>query len=60
MEKYLSAKELMEITGISKNGIYNLFKFPGFPSVRIGKRIVVSEHAFHEWMQRGGTEQKGA
>lgn len=60
MEKYLSAKELMEMTGLSRNGTYNLLKFPGFPSVRIGKRILIPERAFREWMERGGTEQKGA
>lgn len=60
MEKYISAKEIMESTGLSRNVVYAMMNFPGFPSARIGKRLVVSESAFREWMNRGGMEQKGA
>lgn len=58
MDKFVSAKEIMQATGLSKNGVYGLFKLPGFPSVRIGKRILVSERAFMDWMERCGREQK--
>lgn len=60
MEKYLTAHQIMDATGLCKSVVYAMFKIPGFPSIRIGKRLLVSERAFHDWMQRGGTEQKGA
>lgn len=60
MDKYLSVPEIVAETGLSRNTVYALVKMPGFPSTRIGKRIIVSERAFREWMDNGGTEQKGA
>lgn len=58
MEKYITAKDIMKSTGLNKNLVYAMMRFPGFPSTRVGGRILVSEKAFHEWMARGGTEQK--
>lgn len=60
MEKLISAREIMEASGLSKNTVYDLMRSPGFPSVRIGKRVFVAECAFREWLANGGTEQKGA
>lgn len=58
MEKYLSAKEIIECTGLSRNAVYAMTNYPGFPAARIGKRLVVSETAFREWMNNGGMNQK--
>ena len=60
MERYLSASEIIEKTGLSKNTVYSMLRAPGFPATRVGKRIIVSERAFTEWLANGGTEQKGA
>ena len=58
MEKYISAKEIMECTGLGRNAVYAMMNYPGFPAARIGKRLVVSETAFMNWMNNGGMNQK--
>lgn len=60
MEKLLSAKGIMEASGLSKNTVYDLMRSPGFPSVQIGRRVFVPESAFNDWLAKGGTKQKGA
>ena len=60
MEKYISITELQEALGISKSTAYALTKRADFPSVRIGKRVVIPETALQEWLAKGGTEEKGA
>jgi len=58
MEKYLSVKDVMACTGLGRTTVYAMFQIPGFPAVRIGKRLIVSERALSEWLARGGTGQK--
>ena len=60
MEKYLTMSEFMKCCKIGRSVAYALVKTPGFPSARIGKRILISESGLREWMNNGGTEQKGA
>jgi len=31
---------------------YELARQPGFPSIRIGRRIVVPKEAFHRWLEQ--------
>ena len=57
MKKFLSPKDIQEITGLGRGGVYALFNFPGFPSVKIGKKYFVLEDDFYEWINRGGTKQ---
>lgn len=56
--RYLDAKEVMKQTSLGRNTVYAMFNMPGFPSTRIGKRIIVAEDALYAWLDRGGTEQK--
>jgi excisionase family DNA binding protein len=54
-----SVEEVGEILGVSRSTAFNLVKSDGFPSFRIGKRIIVPKDAFHRWLneqveQRGG------
>ena len=60
MEKYLSVRQVMEVLGIGRNTAYELIHRADFPSARIGKRVVVSETALKEWLDKGGTDQQGA
>ena len=56
MEKLvLSITELADVLGISRSKAYELTNVSGFPTVRIGKRIVVPIAALNEWMAKGGT-----
>lgn len=56
--KYLDAKGVMQATGLSRTTVYAMFNTPGFPSARVGKRIIVAESALYEWLDRGGTQPK--
>ena len=59
MEKTtMSVQELSAQMGISLPKAYELVKTPGFPTIRIGKRMLVPEDKFIQWLheqsQRGG------
>ena len=44
MEKRMySVGEFVEISGLSRNGVYKLVKSGDIPSVRIGKRILIQK-----------------
>ena len=47
---FLDAKLLSALLGISRSGVYELMHEAGFPSVRIGSRIVVPSKDFLEWI----------
>ena len=50
----LSVEEMAAFLGISRvgayNGAYNLCHAKGFPSVRIGKRILIPRDRFLAWL----------
>ena len=51
MEKTtMSVQELSAQMGISLPKAYELVKSEGFPSIRIGTRILISVDAFREWL----------
>ena len=51
MEKTtMSVQELSAQLGISPPKAYALAKSEGFPSVRIGTRILIPVDAFREWL----------
>ena len=51
MEKTtMSVQELAIQMGISLPKAYELAKSPGFPAVRIGKRILIPVAAYREWL----------
>ena len=51
MEKTtMSVQELSSQLGISLQKAYELVKTPGFPSIRIGTRILIPIDAFREWL----------
>ena len=71
MEKTtMSVQELSAQMGISLPKAYELVKTPGFPTIRIGARILIPIEAYKEWLVRhlliikqdcrkGGGEQDG-
>ena len=49
--KVMSAKQVAEYLGISKQGAYNLMNTESFPTLRVGKRLLVSTDRFLEWSE---------
>ena len=60
MDRYLNAKEVMDVLKCGRSTTYALLKRSDFPASRIGKKIVVSETALREWLANGGTQQREA
>lgn len=59
MEKTtMSVQELSSQMGISLPKAYELVKTPGFPSIRIGTRILIPIDAFREWLVITSNKQK--
>lgn len=51
MEKtMMSVQEMSLKMGISLPKAYDLVHMPGFPAIRVGKRILVPIDAFQEWL----------
>ena len=48
----LTAAELAGALGISKNGAYTLIHSKGFPTLRIGKRLMVPKDKLAAWINR--------
>lgn len=46
----LNGDDIAAALNISRAGAYNLMNSQGFPSLRIGKRIVVPKEAFLKWI----------
>lgn len=48
----LNADEIGKYLRISRAGAYELLNTQGFPTIRIGKRMVVPKERFVEWMNK--------
>ena len=48
----LDANDIAQALGISRANAYNLFHTAGFPTLRIGKRMMCPKDKFTEWMDR--------
>lgn len=48
----ISVQELSAQMGISLPKAYELVKEPGFPTIRIGARILIPIEAYKEWLVR--------
>ena len=57
-KKTMSVRELADEMGISLPKAYELVKSPGFPSIRVGTRILIPVEAFREWMVITSNKQK--
>ncbi len=53
----LNAREIAEMLGISVSCAYELFHREDFPTLQIGRRFLVVESKFHEWLEtHSGTD----
>lgn len=48
----LSANQLAQVLGISRANAYTLMHSKGFPTIQIGKRMVVPKNKLIEWIER--------
>lgn len=56
MPLFLSAPQIAQILGISRAGAYQLMHAKGFPTIRLGKRMVVSKEQMLKWLDAQTTE----
>lgn len=49
---FLNAKLIAQVQGISPSSGYELLHQQGFPTLKIGNRIVVSKEKFIQWVER--------
>jgi len=56
---FINANLLSQLFGVSRASAYELMREKGFPSFRIGKRILVSKEDLKTWIEsrteKGGT-----
>ena len=58
MEKTtMSVQELAAQMGISLPKAYELVKTPGFPTIRVGTRILIPVEAYREWLLRTSAQK---
>ena len=48
----LNANHIAAVLGISRSNAYNLFHTKDFPTLRVGKRLLVPKDQFIQWMDR--------
>lgn len=54
----LSVPEVAAVLGISQAGAYELVRTDGFPSLKVGSRIVVPKEKFIEWIDENTTKKQ--
>ena len=55
---FLNAELVAKVLGVSISTAYELLNDPGFPTLRVGSRMVVPKEKFIQWAegQSGGTK----
>ena len=48
----LNAQQVADVLGVSKNTAYTLMHSEGFPTIQIGKRMVVPKQKLLKWMDK--------
>ena len=46
----LNTTQLADLLGVSHSSVYELIQEPSFPSLRIGKRIVIPKEELRQWI----------
>ena len=54
----LSVPEVAAALGISQAGAYELVRTNGFPSLKVGSRIVVPKEKFIEWIDENTAKKQ--
>ena len=48
----LSVEEAGKLLGVSRQVAYQLIHRPGFPTIQIGRRVLIPKKQLEEWMDR--------
>ncbi len=48
----LSAKDISSILGISKGSAYTLMHSHDFPTIQVGRKLIVAKSKFIEWVNK--------
>lgn len=48
----LNMKDVADVLGISESGAYDLCRTDGFPSFRVGNRILIKRDRLVEWIDQ--------
>ena len=48
---FLNANTVAQVLGVSISSAYELMHEKGFPSLRIGSRLIVPKEKFHAWVE---------
>lgn len=49
---FLNAKMVAQLLGVSPSSAYELIHEEGFPTLRVGSRMVVPKEKFIQWVER--------
>ncbi len=49
---FLNSKMVADVLGISPTSAYELLREEGFPSLKVGTRIVVPKEKFVQWVEQ--------
>lgn len=52
LPEMLSAKDIMNILPVSRSAVYSLLRDPTFPTIRLGRRIIVPRDALCIWLKQ--------
>lgn len=55
----ISVEEMGRRLGVSRPIAYNVAHTEGFPVIRIGRRLLIIESQFEEWLARQASECNG-
>ena len=52
LPRFLNAKTLAEVLGVAPSSAYELMHEKGFPTLKVGNRLLVEKTKFKEWIER--------
>lgn len=55
----LTVKETAELLGVSTNTVYQLIRRDDFPSLRLGKKVLVNRKELQNWLDKQSEEWLG-
>jgi excisionase family DNA binding protein len=48
----LTPADVAKVLGVGENNAYTLFHDKTFPSVRVGRRLLVGRNSFRNWLEK--------
>lgn len=53
----IGINEVAQLCGVCINTARRIVRMPGFPALRVGRRILIPSKAFEEWLSRSAKER---